>query len=354
MKFRKFAAFVISFVILLCLASCADGTDKEITPGPSAGQIYLYGEAHGVEKILEKEAELWKEYYDNEGMCHLFIEHPYYTAEFLNVWMREDSDDILDAIYNDWAGTQAQVPTVKEFFQKIKYECPETVFHGTDVGHQHRTTGRRFLEYLEQNGLKDSVSYALAQEALEQGQHYYGQMDSVYRENKMAENFIREFEALNGESIMGIYGAAHTGIDALDFTRAVPCMANQLAARYSEAVHSEDLSYIAKEIAPIRTDTITVDGKEYTALYYGTENMSWSAEYIQREIWCLENAYDDFKNLTKTGEVLPYNNYPMHVEAGQVFVIDYTKTDGSVVRMYYRSDGIEWQGLPSTEEIAVE
>jgi len=71
-------------------------------------------------------------------------------------------------------------------------------------------------------------------------------------------------------------------------------------------------------------------------------------DYAYREFWRLEDAYDDFKNNKKTGEVLPYGNYPMHVETGQVFVIDYTKTDGSVERRYYRSDGGTWRGLPAT------
>lgn len=32
----------------------------------------------------------------------------------------------------------------------------------------------------------------------------------------MAENFIREFEKLGSENIMGIYGSAHTGLDDLE------------------------------------------------------------------------------------------------------------------------------------------
>ena len=35
----------------------------------------------------------------------------------------------------------------------------------------------------------------------------------------MVENFTREFDKLSGESIMGIYGAAHTGLEAMDYTK---------------------------------------------------------------------------------------------------------------------------------------
>ncbi|WP_242860603.1 hypothetical protein [Clostridium sp. KNHs205] len=68
-------------------------------------------------------------------MRHLFIELPYYTAEFLNVWMQSDSDDILDAIYDEWNGTMIHTPDIIEFYKNIKSRCPETIFHGTDVGH---------------------------------------------------------------------------------------------------------------------------------------------------------------------------------------------------------------------------
>ena len=356
MKNKKL--ITIALTILLLLAACSNdpATEQVAAPqDPSTGQIYLYGEQHGVDKILSEELKIWSEYYHNENMRHLFMELPYYTAEFLNIWMQSDSDDILEAIYQDSVGSLAHNPSIKEFYVQIKKEFPETIFHGTDVGHQHSTTGARFLKYLEENGLQDSDQYLLAQEIIEQGEYFYDKSDDAYRENKMTENFIREFDALNNENIMGIYGSVHTGIDAMTYNAAaIPCMANQLSERYGINVNSEDLSWIAKDIEPIRTDTIIVAEKEYTAYNYGKEDLTGFRDYIYREFWQLENAYDDFKDSPKTGDVLPYDNYPMLIEAGQVFVIDYAKTDGSVTRMYYRSDGNIWEGLPTTEEFKAE
>lgn len=51
---------------------------------------------------------------------------------------------------------------------------------------------------------------------------------------------------------------------------------------------------------------------------------------------------------------MPYGNVPMLVETGQVFMIDYTKTDGTVTRQYDRSDGYEWEGRLSTEEFSID
>lgn len=354
MKSTKFSALAVALIILSALAACSGSFAPGDITAPSSqspGKIYLYGEQHGVDKILDKESALWHEYYHVENMRHLFVELPYYTAEFLNIWMQSDSDDILEAMYNDWIGTASHNLYIKAFYKKIKSECPETIFHGTDVGHQYHTTGERFLKYLENNSLEGSEQYLLAREAIEQGKYYYGHSDNAYRENKMADNFIREFDNLSGENVMGIYGGAHTRLDAMDYnTRSVPCMANQLKERYGDAVFSEDLAWLARDIEPYRADIIKVNEKDYEASYFGKKDLTGFKDYTYREFWRLENAYDDFKDRPKTGDVLPYNNYPMLIETGQVFVIDYAKTDGSVVRLYYRSDGYVWDGMPSTEE----
>ena len=353
MRNKKIYAVVLAVMIVFAGAAYPHGFALGNVPAHAAGQIYLYGEQHGREAILEKEFELWYDYYHNDGMRHLFIEYAYYTAEFMNIWMQSDSDDILNTIYDEWTGTAGQVPVVKEFYRKIKTACPETVFHGTDVGHQYDTTGQRFLAYLEQNGLDASAHYSLAWESIEQGLYYYKNDADAYRENKLAENFINAYDSLDGENVMGIYGRAHTGLDAMDLTGVVPCMANQLKEYYVDRVHSEDLSWIRSEMEPSGAGAMEVAGKRYVASYFGQQDLTGFKDYTYREYWRLEDAYDDFKDNPKTGDVLPYSNYPLSIETGQVFVIDYTKTDGSVTRMYYRSDGNEWNGSPATEEFLV-
>lgn len=359
MKARNILRVILPMIALLLLSACSNDAiqvGEPVPPSQNSGQIYLYGESHGVKKILEKEFELWYNYYHRQGMRHLFIEYPYYTGEFLNIWMQSDDNEILNEVYADLQGTQAQVPDVKEFYEKIKTECPETIVHRTDVGHQYATTGKRFLEYLKKNGLEDSEQYTLTVEAIEQGKYYYTQNDHAYRENKMAENFTREFDNLSNESIMGIYGAAHTGLEDMDhYTKSVPCMANQLKERYADILYTEILSILEQDIEPYRIDTIKVAGKDYEASYFGEQDLTgFTTDYKYREFWRLENAYNDFKDMAKMQEMLPYNNYPMLIEKGQVFVIDYTKTDNSIERKYYRSDGSIWNDLPSTEAFVIE
>lgn len=348
----------ITMLIIIMIAIILNGSFRFLKTQFSSkveqqsGQIFLYGEEHSVKNILEKEFELWSAYYHDDNMRDLFVELPYYTAEYMNLWMASDSDDILDSLYQDWEGTAMHSQEVIDFYKQIKNECPETVFHGTDVGHQYDTTGKRFLEYLESNNQKKSESYQLAQENIKQGQYYYQHSDNVYRENTMVKNFIREIESLNGADVMGIYGSAHTGIEATDYaTNTVPCMANQLHKKYGDALYTEDLILSTRNSEAYRVDTIVIGEKEYTALYYGKVDLSAVLpDYQCREFWCIEDAYDDFKNNPATGNVLPYNNYPMKIETGQVFVIEYTKTDDSVIKEYHRSDGNTWRGSPVTEE----
>ena len=84
-----------------------------------------------------------------------------------------------------------------EFFKTIKKSYPETVFHGTDVGHQFETTGARYLEYLEELGLKDSEQYVLASICVEQGKRFSGmEATDSYREQMMVENFANAYERI--------------------------------------------------------------------------------------------------------------------------------------------------------------
>lgn len=338
MKRKTVCLLLVLCLLVSCFAAC--NAEKRQR---GSGKIYLYGEGHSVEALQEMELDLWSDYYHNDGMRHLFIESSYFTAAYLNLWMQSDNDDILNALYDDWEGTFSHTPLKLNFYKRIKAECPETVFHGTDVGHQYKTTGKRFLEYLEEAGQKDTELYRLSQENVEQGRYYYEHLgdptktDDVYRENKMAENFIREFDSLNGkEDIMGIYGNGHIWTDAMDWaTQTVPSMGNQLYQKYSDKLTAEEL-----HADPIRTDTLTVAGKEYTASYFGRADRPNSPGSPTLEFWRLEDAYEDFQY-----KLLIYNgsrfgsHYPMKVETGQVFLVRYTMEDGSVEEKYYRSDG---------------
>lgn len=209
-------------------------------------KIYLYGENHGDDKILKKEYEIWKDFYDNEGMRHLFVEIPYYSVQYLNIWMKAEDDKILMELYEDIDGTLTHVPEVLEFYKSIKKNCPETIFHGTDVGHQYETTGERYLNNLESIGAVDSKEYKLAQKNIEQGKQYYQDENEVYRENAMTRNFIYQYDKISEVNIMGIYGDAHTDPRNQNFTKEVDSMAKQLKTYYGDVIQYESIIEIVK------------------------------------------------------------------------------------------------------------
>lgn len=327
------------------------------------GYIRLYGETHSVEPIMNKELELWQEHYENHYR-HLFIEVSYYHAQFLNLWMQSESDDILDDLLKDLTGTFAGNGNTRSFFVRIKETCPETVFHGTDIGHGYQTTGTRYLNYLEANDLVDTEQYTYTVEAIDQGKRYYENgKDSVYRENAMTQNFIREYEALNGASVMGIYGSAHTDPQGMDYgTQSIPCMARQLSSIYGEAVICREVAEMLsdeEDHPPIRTDKIELGGTVFEAAYYGKQDLSMTfPDYQFREFWRLENAYEVLKNCpviqNPSYDYLPFSNYPMPVEIGEVFLVKYTLTNGETYQTVYRSDGATYNGEFATWAILVE
>ena len=48
------------------------------------GNIYLDGEVHAEPELVEREYDLWYQYYHEKWMRHLFLEDSYYGAEILN------------------------------------------------------------------------------------------------------------------------------------------------------------------------------------------------------------------------------------------------------------------------------
>ena len=306
----KYAAIVLIAALLIGLLW------NHVKNGPK-GEIYLYGEEHSKQSILDKELSIWGEYYE-KGMRDLFVEFPYTDAQFLNLWMQADDDELLDLQFKDWEGTAGGTEVEKNFLKQIKEQYPETVFHGTDVGHTWERTGPRYLAYLEANGQKDSEEYRRAQENMEQGKRYY------------------EIEATD-EAVESEYLNS-------DFR-----MAKQLSENYGEHLHTKDLTQ-----EPERIDALEVNGKTYTASYFGEQDISMVKGYKIRKFWRLEDAYEDFKELPTPREILPADNYPVKIQAGQVFAVEYLMSDGSTEWKYYISDGTVQNGQLITKRMKME
>lgn len=353
-RMYKITAFLLA-MLLLALTACGSKPEAPDVPAATVltgvGEIYLYGETHASERLLQRELALWKEHY-TRGMRYLFVELPYYTAQYLNLWMQSEDDTILLEVYEDWNGSLSHNELVLEFYRDMKASCPETIFVGTDLGHQYDTTGARYEAYLRANGQLESEEYDRAEACAIQGRNFYQEnapdKQDAYRENAMVRNFIAALERLPaGTDIMGIYGAAHTDPAALSWGGTVDSMAKQLAACCGDKLHCTDLT---KAPAPTVTgEGFVIAGKSYTATKLAEEDISaWSQQYQSRTFWRLEDAYADFADAALTDDVLPNDNYPITVEPGQVFVIRAVRTTGESDWLYYRCDGTTWNDRPTT------
>ena len=343
--------FSLVLTVLITAAACAS---IDTRAEKSTGQIFLYGEAHGNPIMKNRQLEIWYEYYHNQNMRHLFIEFPFFTAELLNVWMQSDNDDILNEFYTDRAFASAIFRYYVKFFRTIKNEFPETVFHGVDIGWGYWLEGRRFLQHLRDNNMQGTERYLLTLEAIEQGKRFYRYNDAEFRVTSMAENFIRTFDRLGGQSVMGIFGAAHTrfGFYSIVGRPNSPTLAQRLRERYGDSVHTTDLIWLFLLTDPIKTDIITINGIDYKASYFGTDSAAFR-DVVSRSFWRLENAYDDFRDKPTIEDFLPFEDYPMVIELNQVFIVDLALTDGTVLRLFFRSDGEYWHDVPVTTGVIV-
>ena len=301
-------------------------------PTRAESQILLCGEDHTDAGCKEQELALWRERYA-AGDRDLFLEMGAATAELLNRWMTTGEESFWDLVYWNWEGTLAQTEQTENFYRQLRANCPETVFHGIDLEHQYRTTGRFCLALLEKEGRQGSEAYRKVLRSVEQAERFYegwdGDLfsrDNAYREETLAENFRREYESIGRRRVMGIFGAAHTDPYGPDYyTATVPSMGARLKERYGGGILCRDLR---GDDLPEKT-TLTAAGTEYEAIYYGEYPITRRDILRSGEYWRLADAYDALSQWERSGDALPGNEYPMSVRAGEAYAIHYTCWDGT-------------------------
>ncbi len=197
--------------------------------------------------------------------------------------------------------------------------------------------------------------------------NYYGRQDIsawsdtyAYRDFWRLENAYEDFQncSLTGESVpesnypMTIESGQ---VFVIDYTLKDGGVSRRLMRCDGDLWEGMLNTKVFRSDAPLRTESMNIGGKDYVANYYGRQDISsWSDTYAYRDFWRLENAYEDFQNCSLTGEALPENNYPMAIESGQVFVIDYSLKEGGVTRRLMRCDGDLWEGMLITHAFTLE
>lgn len=241
-KIKSICAIATIAITIFIIGFLHNGGESKDYYAKSKSVIYLYGEEHGVKKLYDAELEEWMKLY-NKGNRVLFVELPYYTAEYLNVWMKEENDKVLLEIYSDLENTLSHTDDFLQFYRAIKEKCPETIFYGTDLGHQYKTTGQRYLTYIKGQGMEESDKYNFAKRCIKQGEIYYETSDGDYRERMMVDNFIKLYDEVckdygnNHQTvIMGIYGSYHVDLRRNDR------MAGMLKEHYGDVINGVNLA----------------------------------------------------------------------------------------------------------------
>ena len=154
----KYAAIVLIVTLLVGLFW------SYVKNGPK-GEIYLYGEEHSKQSILDKELSIWGEYYE-KGMRDLFVEFPYTDAQFLNLWMQANDDELLDLQFKDWGGTEGGTEVMKNFLKQINDDGQEIEFN---VIEQTTIAGQTYLlvEDCEASSEDESVVLIMKEVQLE-------------------------------------------------------------------------------------------------------------------------------------------------------------------------------------------
>ena len=390
---KRFLSILLCIVMVFGLCACAGSpfsplppegdaaaADPTEAPGPAEpeeaataetekpeGMIYLYGEYHGDPYTMWLELEAWGRLYE-KGVRHLFIEYSYADAQLMNLWDPSKNENMYEVLYpfipdteinteesgsnqDESSGDDEEVTYGLQhyFLKKIKEQYPETVFHGIDIEHYYETLGATYLLYLESIGMRESEEYARASSNYEQGRSVYSH-DGGIRENYMAENFIYELERLETQDIMGIFGAAHTQLNANAYGYPdIPNMVTQLSERYGDRIESTRLPRGSDDSINERPDPIgpiTVNGKTYeTAFVAQREFGSWPMiPYTKVVYWRLKDSWDDFADSPVVGDLYDYfinfSDWDKLVYYS-VYIADCIKPDGTVDRMFFRTSHAE-------------
>ena len=207
----------ILFILTILFISCS-----------KKSEITLVGEVHHIKGIQDKELELYRDFYEKGGR-HLFIERGYSMASYMNLIMHQEGS--FKSMLED--GPEADL----DFYQAIKDNFPETIFHGIDA--ELSTIGEYWLKFLQENNFGTEEEYKTIIEVIEQGKkvHSLGFSKDVYREEYMTKNFIREYKKVKGQPIFGIFGSAHTSKTIMR-RKEVPTMGMNLEKK---GIHYEEI-----------------------------------------------------------------------------------------------------------------
>ena len=310
------------------------------------GQLFLYGEVHGLDTHTNKLFYRWQYYYTFHGLRNLFLEAPVSYAGFLNIWMTESHDYTLEALFYDIRHTHGHTDAMKKFYQRIKHELPETIFHGIDIDVLYSTLGARFVEHLAFNGIIGTELNQSVLRNISQGRRFFSvyNLSHMARIRMMTENIVNALSELDGEGAMGILGVAHV---AFDYYYSVLGGGATIAHRIRSETRINVTSTDLRQLIDGEPARISLAGTMYYASHHGKVLLvpTTAAPIVSFEYWRVYGAYEDLRGRPVTGHTWPVTPMPMLVDEGDIVVVLFTMTDGYEGMWYFRISGEREQGM---------
>lgn len=315
-------------------------------PTKEKGQFFLFGETHDDYYILQEELKRWDIYYNEYDMRDFYIERNSIFASQLNMYVSGKNDKILDDLFQR-GGLGSTGPDFNyEFYKTFKEKYPETRFHGIDS-----TSGgilddnyEFYVDHLIANNeiepsvrdvaiedLKNSAEYRVLRTQGKEGD---------FRETKMTQRFIENFENSGRANCAGSFGIDHI-LKYRIFSNNTPSMGNRLYHLYGENIYSESLENTI--YGPSKVIDLKIGSKYYQVFDHYDRKLSKYSGLGDYDTWhpyvivYPEDTYD-FINCSRTGEKIDRTRIALSIDyEHQTYIIDFKK-DGKITRKYYQAN----------------
>jgi len=360
----------IILMIVILFVSCSNDTtnvnsnnevmhynDSDLSP--STGRIFLFGEYHASQPIMDRQLELWGYFYHYHNMRHLFLENMFSSSQFLNLWMQSSDDEILYELllpgtFSDDAFIARNNRMLIEWLKEIKENFPETVFHATDVA-IHVGSSQRFLAYLRGIGMQDSETYEITLQNIDQGTHFIRTGSHATRAYYMPQNFIREFDSLVDQDVMAIHGMAHVELTTnfLNYDN-IPSMAYILRERYGSQLYTFDMTGYREIAHAIDLNLFNIGERRIGSRFLGRDT-TVHGNVFERIFYRVVIRFDEVINMPVTGNIISSDFFLLPATAEQVFIIKTIYADGADAKVqFYRTEYVEGYDHPVLVEFIID
>lgn len=176
---------------------------KSIEEDLSEYEVYLTGEAHGIDLCYEAQKYITKYLVENQGVKYILLESSVSIAELLNGYLKTGDDEILKKVMLNYEGSPAYnqgLNDLYEFYYEYNKQLPEgkkLTFVGIDIEHNMKVACLYINNLVKDLGDPPKEIQAMIQRATTYGNYYNNAFlkelqQSVEENEKYYEEYLGE------------------------------------------------------------------------------------------------------------------------------------------------------------------